>query len=49
MVWLLTTEDILETGSRLVDAAGTLLMLENDLTQGTDPNFTELPFELEAV
>ena len=35
----LTTEEIIDTRSRLVDAAGTLLMLENDLTKG-NTNFT---------
>ena len=30
-----TTEEILDTKSSLVDAAGSLLMLENDLTHGT--------------
>ena len=41
---MLTAEAILDTGSRLVGAAGTLLMLGNDLTQG-NTNFTELPAE----
>ena len=44
----LTTEEIVDTRSRLVDAAGTLLMLENDLTKG-NTNFTELPAEAVRV